>query len=79
MEGDLVDGLIWWSTTRATVGLIVRGGRVAEAPPYARGWAVGRDAGELYRRGERQKGVTVAWIPEGETPRQGPGEREPSR
>jgi len=62
---DLVNGLLWWFTERATVGLVVRDGTVVEAPPYARRWAKGRAALELYREGERNEAVTVAWIPEG--------------
>jgi hypothetical protein len=60
----LANGLIWWSAERATVGLVVRDGTVVEAPPYARRWAEGRAARELYRKGERSEAVTVAWIPE---------------
>ncbi|WP_067173592.1 hypothetical protein [Microtetraspora niveoalba] len=67
MGDDLRNGLIWWSTHRATVGLVVRDGVVVESAPYARRWARGRDAGEIYRRGDRQKGVTVVWIPADET------------
>ncbi|WP_433220557.1 hypothetical protein [Microtetraspora malaysiensis] len=63
MQDDLGNGLIWWSTGRATVGLVVRDGVVVEAPPYARRWAQGREAGEIYREGDRRAGVTVAWIP----------------
>jgi hypothetical protein len=60
---DLPDGLIWWSTPRATVGLIVRGGVIVETAPYARRWAHGRSARDTYQRGLRQKGVTVVWVP----------------
>jgi hypothetical protein len=66
VEGDLKNGQIWWSTDRATVGLIVRDGIVVEAAPYARRWAQGREAREIYQKGERRKGVTVAWIPANE-------------
>jgi hypothetical protein len=30
------DGLIWYSTPRATVGLVVRAGVVVDGRPYAR-------------------------------------------
>ncbi|MDP9841099.1 hypothetical protein [Streptosporangium lutulentum] len=63
MNDDLKNGLIWWSTHRATVGLVVRDGIVVESAPYARRWAQGRDAREIYRKGEQQKGVTLAWVP----------------
>ena len=36
VDDDLKDGLIWWSTDRATVGLVVRDGVVVETAPYAR-------------------------------------------
>jgi hypothetical protein len=60
---DLENGLIWWSTERATVGLVVRDGVVVETAPYARRWAQGRDAREIYRKGERQEGVALVWVP----------------
>ncbi|MGS2646701.1 hypothetical protein [Streptosporangium sp. LJ11] len=66
MGDDLKNGLIWWSTHRATVGLIVRDGIVVESASYARRWAQGRDAREIYRTGERQTGITLAWIPANE-------------
>lgn len=53
------DGLIWHSTPRATVGLVVSGGVVVDAPPYARGWALGRPAPELLGDPHAQ----TAWIP----------------
>jgi len=56
------DGLLVWSTSRATVGLIVRGGVVVETPPYARRWALRRDARQLWVEGKR-KGVDLTWIP----------------
>lgn len=59
------DGMIWWSARTATVGLIVTDGVVTEAPPYARRWAQGRDARELWRRGVAQ-GVKLAWLPDNE-------------
>lgn len=57
------DGLIWHSTPAATVGLLVRGGRVVDCPPYARRWALGRDARELWRDAAR-RGVRLAWLAE---------------
>lgn len=42
-----MNGLLWWSSDRATVGLVVRDGVVVEAPPYARKWALGRTLAEL--------------------------------
>lgn len=42
-----MNGLLWWSSDRATVGLIVRRGVVVDAPPYARRWALGRKVAEL--------------------------------
>ncbi|TYB45139.1 hypothetical protein FXF51_60160 [Nonomuraea sp. PA05] len=67
MNDDLEHGLIWWSTHRATFGLVVRDGAVVESAPYARRWALGRDAREIYREGERQKGVSLVWVPATET------------
>lgn len=55
------DGLLWWSTPSATVGLIVRAGIVVETPPYARRWAHGRDARELWRDGKRRD-VDLEWV-----------------
>ncbi|WP_030457007.1 hypothetical protein [Herbidospora cretacea] len=60
----MCDGLIWWSTEKATFGLIVRDGVVVEAAPYARRWARGRRAEELLERGRESGGVSVEWIPE---------------
>jgi hypothetical protein len=55
-----VNGLIWHSTPRATVGLVVSGGVVISAPPYARRWALGRPAEELLN----DPRADTAWIPE---------------
>jgi hypothetical protein len=55
------DGLVWWSTAAATVGLIVVAGVVVDCPPYARRWAKGRDARELWRDGKR-RGVDLHWL-----------------
>ncbi|GGT02406.1 hypothetical protein GCM10010176_053410 [Nonomuraea spiralis] len=41
----------------------MRDGVVVESAPYARRWAQGRDAREICRKGEQQKGVTVVWVP----------------
>jgi hypothetical protein len=56
------NGLIWWSTPKATVGLIVRNAMVVDCPPYARRWALGRDARALWRHGAGS-GVNLVWIP----------------
>lgn len=56
------DGLIWWSTPSATVGLVVHGAVVVDCPPYARHWALGRDARALWRQGARS-GVDLVWMP----------------
>ena len=55
------DGLIFWSTKTATVGLLVRDGVVVDCPPYARNWALNKDARELWREGKR-KGVDLQWL-----------------
>lgn len=47
-----------------TVGLVVAGGVVVDCPPYANGWARGRDARELWRR-ERRGGADLVWVPGG--------------
>jgi hypothetical protein len=64
----MADGLIWYSTPRYTVGLSVRAGRVVEAPPVARRWAMGRDARDLWRELARQRatqrGVRLEWLPD---------------
>lgn len=41
-----MNGLLYWSTHRATVGLIIKRGVVVDAPPYARRW-VGRRVADL--------------------------------
>lgn len=56
------DGMIWWSTLRATVGLVVKDAVVIDCPPYARRWAMGKDARALWRQGA-QRGVNLVWIP----------------
>lgn len=58
---DLMDdGTLWHSTAFATVGLIVKGGRVIESPPYGRHWAVGKTVAELASR----NGATCHFIAE---------------
>lgn len=58
-----VNGLIWLSTEAATVGLIVRDGVVAECPPYAKKWAQGRDARQVWRAATR-RGADLVWLPD---------------
>lgn len=53
-------GLIWLSTPSATVGLVVVDDRVVDCPPYARGWALGRDAGEVWRAA-KARGADLRW------------------
>lgn len=55
-------GLLIWSTPGVTLGLVVRDGIVVDAPPYARKWALGRSARELWHEA-RVRGVDVVWIP----------------
>lgn len=57
-------GLIWLSTPAATVGLIVTSGVITECPPYARRWALGRDARQVWRDAAR-RGAQLAWVSEG--------------
>jgi hypothetical protein len=59
------DGWIWWSARTATVALIVRDGRVTDTPPWARRWAMGRDAAVLWRAGSRE-GADLRWFPDPE-------------
>ena len=56
-------GLIYLSTPKATVGLIVQDGLVVDGPPYARRWTLGRDAREVWREAA-QRGATLAWLPD---------------
>lgn len=59
------NGVLWWSTKVATVGLVVQGGIVVDAPPHARRWAMGRPAQSLISQARRFRDhVTLAWIPE---------------
>lgn len=54
-------GLIVVSTQAATVGLVVKDGAVVDCPPYARRWAQGRDARQVWRERARQ-GADLTWI-----------------
>lgn len=54
--------MIWISTPRYTVGLIVLDGIVMEAPPIARVWALGVPARQVWDEAVR-RGATVRWIP----------------
>jgi hypothetical protein len=55
------NGLIWLSTARYTVGLVVRDGVVVDAPPIARRWAMGRDARQVWRDA---RGAKLVWLPD---------------
>lgn len=56
------NGMLWISTPRYTVGLIVRDGQVVHGPPIARSWALGRDARALWRSSGTRPGVRRAWL-----------------
>ena len=58
----MLNGLIVWSTAGATVGLIITDGKVVDCPPYARRWAKGMDANEIWQLG-LSRGVRLEWIP----------------
>jgi hypothetical protein len=61
------DGMIWHSTPRATVGLVVKDGVVVEpCAPYARPWALGKDGRALWRAAAQRRlhGVLVEWLPD---------------
>lgn len=60
------NGLVFYSTPGATVGLVVAGGIVVDCPPYARRWALGKDARDLWRDGKR-RGVRLEWLPDLQT------------
>lgn len=60
----MANGLIYLSTPKATVGLVVKDGIVTDAPPYARRWALGADARELWRRYAGRPGTILEWIEE---------------
>lgn len=55
------DGMIWMSTVKATVGLIVRDAVVVETPPYARR-LLGQDARQVWRE-QAQRGARLEWLP----------------
>jgi hypothetical protein len=57
-------GICWWTEPGAVqpVFLVVDGGRVVDATPYAQSWALNRTASQLLERGERL-GAKVEWIP----------------
>ncbi len=57
------DGMIWCSTRAATVGLVVAGATVVDCPPYARRWALGRDARQVWREQSRA-GADLVWLPD---------------
>lgn len=65
------NGLIWCSTPKATVGLVVRDGRVVDCPPYARRWAMGRDAREVWRE-QYRAGVEMVWVEDTDTAQRTP-------
>lgn len=48
----------------ATVGLVVKDNVVVDAPPYARRWALGRDARQLWREQAAWPGVVLVWLPD---------------
>jgi hypothetical protein len=59
------DGTIWLSTRTATVGLVVKEGRVVDGPPYAyRCGYVRRDARQLWRDLHGRPGYRLAWLPD---------------
>jgi hypothetical protein len=61
-----VSGLIVWSTSGGiSVCLIVTDGVITDVPPYARRWALGQPASEIWRQG-RDRGVHLTWIPRGQ-------------
>ncbi len=64
-----MSGLIWYSTPRATVGLVVNDqGIVVDCPPYARRWALGQDARRLWREAFGRPGYQLQWLPDQPTP-----------
>lgn len=54
--------MIYYSTPKATVGLLVRNKVIVDGPPYARSWAIGRSARDIWDQG-KARGYTVLWIP----------------
>ncbi len=61
------DGLSCWSMRVrdqwVTVGLVVRDGVIVDCPPYARRWAHGRDAREVWRARHRA-GADLVSLPD---------------
>jgi hypothetical protein len=57
-----IDGIIYFSTPTFTVGLIVKDKVIVDGPPFARNWAVGRPAQEIWDQG-KARGATVLWLP----------------
>jgi hypothetical protein len=55
-------GLIWYSAPRATVGMVVEDGQVVDAAPYARSWAMGRTAQQIWEQGAAA-GAQLRWLP----------------
>jgi len=62
------DGLIYLSTPAATVGLVVRHGRIVEAPPYAKRWALGKHAVTLWRMYSQHPSNQLVWLPDSPAP-----------
>jgi hypothetical protein len=58
-----MNGMIWCSTPHATVGLIVGDSVVTACPPYARRWALGRPAAEVWQDAQRH-GAILRWLPD---------------
>lgn len=59
----MADGMIWLSTARYTVGLVVAADRIVDAPPIARRWALGRDARQVWRDAAK-RGARLHWMPD---------------
>lgn len=57
-----MDGMIWYSTPRATFGLVVKDKLIVDCAPYARKWALGRSARVIWDQA-LARGYTVRWIP----------------
>jgi hypothetical protein len=56
-------GLIYVVLSRATCGLVVDHGRIADAPPYLRRTTLGKDAREVWRDLARQA-HHIDWLPD---------------
>lgn len=57
-----IDGMIYYSAPTFTIGLMVKEGVIVDGPPYARKWAIGRRAREIWNQG-KARGHTVLWLP----------------